>query len=163
MFVSPATHHPNVAWVKQQAEAFLEHAKVTGLRAALVMHDRDTKFTASFDEVLNAGNVAVQKSPFRSPNTVAFVERFIQTIQQECLDHFVIFGERHFNDLATEWLEHYHQERPHQAKENEVLALPKGARMKPAKRRNHDKSERAGIECRERLGGLVKHYYRRAA
>ena len=102
MFIAPATYHPNEAWVKQQAEAFLQHTKETGLGAEIVMHDRDTKFTASFDEVLKAGNVKVQKSAYRSPNTVAFVERFIKTLQQGCLDYFVVFGEQHMNHLVSE-------------------------------------------------------------
>jgi hypothetical protein len=41
----------------------------------------------------------VRKTAFRSPNTNAFVERFIQTIQQEC----VILGQRHFDYLVAEW------------------------------------------------------------
>ncbi len=56
-----------------------------------------------------------------APNTNAYVERFIQTIQQECLDHFVILGQRHFDHLVAEWLEHYHEERPHQARDNDLL------------------------------------------
>ena len=38
---------------------------------------------------------------YRSPNLNAFVERFIQTIQVECMDHFLIFGEKHFDYLVT--------------------------------------------------------------
>ena len=69
----------------------------------------------------------------------------------------MVFGERHFNHLVTEWLEHYHLERPHQAKDNDVLVLPK------EKRRTKCQARPPKIQCRERLGGLVKHYYRRAA
>ena len=36
------------------------------------------------------------ETAFRAPNTNPYVERFIQTIQQECLDHFVIIGQQHF-------------------------------------------------------------------
>lgn len=80
-YIAPATGHPNEAWAKEQAEAFLEHTKEAGLGPELVMHDRDTKFTASFDEVLKAEGVTVQKGAYRSPNTNAVVERFIQTLQ----------------------------------------------------------------------------------
>jgi hypothetical protein len=55
------------------------------LGADIVMHDRDTKFTAGFDSELQAAGMRNQKSPFRSPNTVAFVERFIQTLGQNAL------------------------------------------------------------------------------
>lgn len=84
VFIAPSTYHPNEAWVKEQAEAFLRHTKETCPGTALVMHDRDTKFTASFDDVLRAGDIRVLKTAFRSPNTAAFVERFIQTLHSVC-------------------------------------------------------------------------------
>ncbi len=168
VFIAPATYHPNEAWVKEQSEAFLEHAKATGLGTAMVMHDRDTKFTASFDDALKAGNVTVQKAAYRSPNTVAFVERFIQTLQQECLDHFIVFGERHMNHLTSEFVAHNHAERPHQGKENELLVRDTANASKKT-RKGRKQAEppadvvRIGeIECRQRLGGLLKHYRRKA-
>jgi hypothetical protein len=120
----------------------------------MLFHDRDTKFTKAVDADLAKSGVKVRKTAFRAPNTNAFVERFIQTIQQECLDHFVIFGTRHFDHLASEWLEHYHEERPHQAKENEVLVMPKGARKKPAKRRDRDKLILQGMNDRSDGSGI---------
>ncbi len=167
VFISPSTCHPNEAWVKEQANAFLEHASETGLGTEVVMHDRDTKFTASFDEVLKQANLKVVKSAFRSPNTNAFVERFIQTMKQECLDYFIVFGPRHMDHLVSEMTSYYHEERPHQAKENNLLvptATP------PEKKRNRKKAESppdvvpvSQIKCRQRLGGLLKHYHRKAA
>jgi len=119
--IAPATFHPNEAWIKEQAEAFLKHAQDTGHGTAIMMHDRDTKFTASFDDVLKSGGVRVQKAAPRSPNTNAYVERFVQTLQQECLGYFVVFGEQHMDYLVSEMVAHYHEERPHQGKDNEVL------------------------------------------
>jgi putative transposase len=168
VFIAPTTYHPNEAWVKEQADAFLRHAKESGLGTEMVMHDRDTKFTSSFDEVLRDGNVRVQKTAYRSPNTAAFVERFVQTLQQECLDYFVVFGERHMNYLVAEMVAHYHEERPHQGKGNETL------RQASTKQRQKKSKTRAiapsphivrigDITCRQRLGGLLKHYSRKAA
>ena len=55
-------------------------------------HDRDPKFTKQVDrEVRNAG-IEVRKTAFGAPNTNAFVERFIQSVEQEALDHFVVVG-----------------------------------------------------------------------
>ena len=88
VFIAPSTFHPDETWVKQQAHASLKHVEETGLSATIVMHDRDTKFTASFDEILESADLEAKKSAYRSPNTVAFVERFIQTLQRECLDYF---------------------------------------------------------------------------
>jgi putative transposase len=121
VFVTPATYHPNEAWVCDQAKAFARHAKKSRIGADIVMHDRDSKFSAAFDEELRDAGLRVQKAAFRSANTVAFVERLIQTLGQECLDHFIVFGERHLNHLCTVFVEYYHRLRPHQGKDNELL------------------------------------------
>lgn len=129
------------------------------------MHDRDTKFTKSFDEMFAGKKSEVKISAFRSPNTCAFVERFIQTIKQECLDHFVVFGRIHFGHICEHFVEHYHLERPHQSHENDVLPIAKGKGKKKAK----EPSDGSGaiplsqVHCKERLGGLLKHYSRKAA
>ncbi len=62
-------------------KAFKQHVKEEKLSCKLLMHDRDTKFTKSFDEAFSAGKRDVKVSAFRSPNTNAYVERFIQTLQ----------------------------------------------------------------------------------
>jgi hypothetical protein len=69
VFIAPSTFHPNEAWVKEQAITFLKHVEDTGLGAPMVMHDRDTKFTASFDDLLKSRNVEVKQVAHRSPNT----------------------------------------------------------------------------------------------
>jgi putative transposase len=167
-FVAPSTFQPNQAWVQEQAQAFLKHIESTGLRAKIVMHDRDTKFTTSFDQILESAEIDVKKSPHRSPNTVAFVERFIQTLQQECLDYFVVFGPWHMDYLVSEMLAHYHEERPHQAKDNEPLVLVTPVAASQNGNRNTDELPPAvmpvsQIACRQRLGGLLKHYYPKVA
>ncbi len=96
VFIPPATYNPNQAWIVRQAEAFADHVQKEGLEADIVMHDRDTKFTKAFDETLKSHKLRPHRSVFRSPNTVAYVERFIQTLQQECpelLDDEIEVGE----------------------------------------------------------------------
>jgi putative transposase len=92
----------------------------------------------------------VKRISYRAPNLNAYVERFIQTIQVECLDHFLIFGEKHFDYLVREYVEHYHTERPHQGQKNRLLI----GRSPP---------NEGEIRCVTRLGGLLKHYHRVAA
>jgi putative transposase len=124
VFVCPATYHPNEAWVQAQAEAFLQHVRETGLDTDIVMHDRDTSFPASFDETLRSAGLRPEKAAPHAPNTMAFVERFIQTVQQECLDYFLVFGERHMDYLVSEMVAYYHQSRPHQGWDNAILVSP---------------------------------------
>jgi CRP-like cAMP-binding protein len=58
-----------------------------------------------------------------APNLNVYVERFIQTLQVECLDHFLVFGEKHFDYLVREYVEHYHTERPHPKNRNDSLGI----------------------------------------
>lgn len=49
------------------------------------------------------------------------IERFIQTLQHECLDDFVVFGDQHMNYLVSEMVAHNHGDRPPQGKRNDPL------------------------------------------
>jgi len=73
---SPATFHPNEAWVTSQTETIVEQARSQGLRVRYVQRDRDGKY-AGFDAVLKRKRVKALKGAIRAPNTHAFVERFI--------------------------------------------------------------------------------------
>ena len=158
-YVTQSTINPTEAWVRAQTETYLHHAKAEKLPVQMLFHDRDAKFTRAVDADLATQEIEVRKTAFRAPNTNAYVERFIQTIQQECLDHFVILGQLHFDHLVTEWLQHYHTERPHQAKENELLVVRRRRiRVPPA-----DTIALSDVHCEQRLGGLLRHYYRNAA
>jgi putative transposase len=160
VFLSPASYHPNEIWVCDQAKAFVKQAKKSGLGVDRVMHDRDTKFSAAFDAELRAAGLRIQRSAYRSPNTVAFVERFIQTLGQECLDHFIVFGEGHLNHLCSVFLDYYHRLRPHQGRDNDPLVVPRRRKTKPPPIEIASFSE---VRCQQQLGGLLKHYYRKAA
>jgi putative transposase len=63
----------------------------------------------------------------------------------------VLLGERHLRSAVEEFVRHYHEERPHQGLGNECIA----AQM--------PKIDSGPVKCRERLGGLLKFYYREAA
>ena len=78
------------------------------------MHDNDGKYSKPFLESFKSAKTKTHRTAIRSPNTVAFVERVVQTIQRECLDHFVVFGYPHMDVLCWEFKEHYHFERSHQ-------------------------------------------------
>jgi putative transposase len=160
--LSPATLHPDQAWIQAQAVSFLKQARSDGLRVRYVQHDRDTKFTEGFDEALRQGHVTQVKSPKCAPNCQAFVERFIGSLRRECLHHFVFIGLEHLERVTRCWLQHYHRERPHQGVENELLVRPRP--VKRSKPRVPEPAPTAtDISCQQRLGGLIKHYSRKAA
>ena len=117
--------------------------------------DHRGKFCPGFREVIRAGNVRTLQLPAHSPNLNAYAERWVRSVKQECTSRLIFFGESSLRRALTQYTEHYHAERNHQGKGNELLfPLPR----RPAKRRGA-----ATIRCNERLGGLLKYYERRAA
>jgi hypothetical protein len=118
------------------------------------LHDRDQKFCGEFRETLAVGGVKCTPIPARSPNLNAHAERWVRSIKEECLSKLILFGEDSLRRVVSEFLEHYHQERNHQGKDN-LLLFPVSA---PQERGSRD-----AIRCRERLGGLLKYYHRQAA
>ena len=155
VFITLSTFHSNEEWTTLQVEKLLEHARLEELPLETLRHDRDKKFTAKVDAAFQAMDIRVVKSAYRSPNTNAFVERFIQTLQRECLDHFIVFGEQHMDYLVSAFMDFYHEDRPHQGKENQLLTSNKESPP--------DIVSLGSIKCRERLGGVLKHYHRQAA
>jgi hypothetical protein len=80
----------------------------------------------------------------------AYAERFVRSIRSECLDQMIFLGRRSLDRAISEYVAHYHDERGHQGLENELVS---GA-----------KAQREGVvDTRERLGGLLRYYHRRAA
>ena len=79
-----------------------------------IIRDRDRKYTQQFCSIIDAEGIEFRPIPPRSPNMNPFAEAWVQRIKQECLDHFLVLGERHLRHLIREYLIHYHEERPHQ-------------------------------------------------
>jgi hypothetical protein len=49
----------------------------------------------------------------RSPWQNAYVERLIGSIRRECLDHVVVFNERHLLRVLSSYVDYYHRSRTH--------------------------------------------------
>jgi putative transposase len=154
VFVTKATEHPTAAWVKEQAEVFAGSLPASSLQAKIVFHDRDTKFGRAFDDTLRAKGLDVRRSPIKAPNVCAYVERWIQSIQTECLDHFVVLGGKHFNYLVSTYVAYYLRHRPHQGLDNKPLD---GAEPED------DVPRLTTVRSQSWLGGLLKSYSRKAA
>ncbi len=131
------TTNPTGAWVTQQAR----NLGFTGLfeRMRFLIHDRDSKFTASFDEVFGSEGVRVVHTPVRAPQANAYAERFVRIIRTECLDYLLILGSRHLERVLRIYIQHYNRERPHrgltlQPPQAPQLKLPTGGDVQ---RRDH--------------------------
>jgi putative transposase len=59
-------------------------------------------------------------TPPQAPNTNAFAERWIRTVREECLNHLLIFGERHLRRVLQGYSAYYNNARPHQGLEQQA-------------------------------------------
>ena len=146
------TRHPTEQWMEQIARN-LTDAEGGALRGQrYVLHDRDAKFCARFRSILQDGGVEPLRLPPSSPDLNAFAERWVRSVKEECLSRLILFGEGSLRRALNEYLMYFHAERPHQGKGNRVLFPEPTERGSPGDR----------VECRQRLGGLLR-YYARAA
>jgi putative transposase len=132
--------------------SFAEVGFLNGCR--YLLHDRDAKFSASFTGILEAVGIKSVKLPPRIPNLNAHLERWHRSVKEECLSKLILFGEPSLRHALWSYTRHHHEERNHQGKDN-VILFP----------RSEDRiGEPTGdLRTRERLGGLLKFYYRAAA
>jgi transposase InsO family protein len=146
------TSSPTAAWTTQQARNLLMDLSEGANTFKFLIRDRDGKFSRPFDEVFAASGVRIIKTPVRSPRANAFAERFVGTLRRECLDHLLIYGERHLRTVLAEYERHFNDHRPHQSRS-----------LRPPL---HDPDEvidvTARIHRRKTVTGLISEY-RRAA
>jgi len=141
---------PDGLWMEQAARNLIDDFSGFLLKKRFLIHDRDPLFTRRFRELLQGAGVTSVRLPPRSPNLNAFAERFVLSIKSECLSRLVILGERHLRRAIADYIEHHHHERTHQGLGNRLIeGVPERASGR--------------VVHRERLGGLLKHYYREAA
>lgn len=147
------TQHPTEEWMVQMARNAVDAIDGALLPVRFALHDRDSKFCSAFRDTLRSAGIQPLSLPARSPDLNAFAERWVRSIKSECLSKLILFGEASLRRAVTQFIAHYHFERPHQGKENQLL-FP--APLSPVSRRP------ARIHCHQRLGGLLK-FYQRAA
>jgi transposase InsO family protein len=150
--IAGIAQQPDGEWMKQIARNLTDADDGFLNRTRYLIHDRDPLFTEAFRELLKPSGVKTVKLPARSPDLNAHAERFVLSIKSECLAQIIPLGERHLRKAVKEYTEHYHLERNHQGLNNELIEKPR------------DEPQLDGVvECQERLGGVLKYYYRRAA
>jgi putative transposase len=157
VIVSNPTANPDSAWVAQQARNATIQMQDWGRKCEYLLIDHDPKFQPNFDTVFEAEDTEVKRVGPKAPNMNAYAERWVQTLRTESLDHFLVLGERHLAHIVKEFVTHYNEERPHQGVGN--VPLPEANEPEPVILQFPS----GEVKCRERLGGLVKHYYRVAA
>jgi transposase InsO family protein len=149
--IAGIVHQPHEAWMKQAARNLTD--VVDGFLSGKwkLIHDRDALFSVGFRTTLGP-EVTTIKLPVKSPNLNAYAERFVLSIKSECLNHVVPLGERHLRLLVSEFVEHYHVERTHQALANALIV-----------ERAATANDNGCVKRRKRIGGVLSFYHRAAA
>jgi transposase InsO family protein len=151
--IAGMTSHPNEAWMMQVARNVTMEEWGFLAPGQYLIHDWDGKYCPAFQQLIDTAGVTRVSLPPRSPNLNAYAERWVRSVKEECLSRLILFGEASLRHALTQYVEHFHHERNHQGKGN-VLLFPVVSQG----------TARAGpIQCRERLGGLLKYYGREAA
>ncbi len=139
------TRHPTAEWIWRQ----LLEATPWSSQPRHLIRDRDRCYGADF--VTKAARIGIHTilTPVRAPNANAVAERVIGTLRRECLDHMIVFNERHLLLVLREYIGHYNAMRPHRTL---GLDSPRGRtpRAKP--------SASAMVIRHKVLGGLQSEY-----
>jgi putative transposase len=153
VLVAGITPHPNQAWMMQIARNVTMEAWGVLSPGQYLILDRDGKYCPAFQQIIDEAGVTRVPLPPRSPNLNAYAERWVRSVKEECLSRLILFGEASLRHALTQYVAHVHHERNHQGQGN-VLLFPVvvQAMTRPGP-----------VQCRERLGGLLKYYAREVA
>jgi hypothetical protein len=121
-----ATAHPTPSRVAQAARNLVINLEDADCRARFVIRDRDGKYPALFDTVLEDAGIEVVLSGIRMPRMNTLMERRVQTCRRELLDRTLVWNQRHLLHALREFEQHDNSHRPHQgiADARPLLPLP---------------------------------------
>jgi len=162
VILAEATYCPHGRWMSQMARNALMECDDLGITSRFVLHDRDVLFIHDFDGTLKSAGVDVVKTPFRAPNANAHAERWVLSVESECLDHVVLFGLECLRRTISVYRDFHNEHRPHQGIRHRIpgkvthgAATPNWRRATPP--------QPSQVDCAPFLGGLLKSYSRRVA
>lgn len=140
-----ATEHPTAQWIVQQLrEAFPEDSAPKYL-----MLDRDGKFSGEVARTLECLGSKLIQTAYHSPWQNGVAERWVGTCRRELLDHVIVLNQFHLRRLVREFICYYHEDRVHDALNQET---PTGRVLE---RRPNDAARVVGMP---RVGGLHHRY-----
>jgi transposase InsO family protein len=92
--------------------------------------------------------IKIVHTPFRVPGAIAFAERWVRSIREECLDQILILKESHLSRVLKEYAEYYNHAHPHQG-------IGQGFPVSRPVRRTS-----GPVRSRDVLGGVIHDYFR---
>jgi putative transposase len=151
VYLAGITANPTGEWATQQARNIVETFVDRAEPIRFLIHDRDSKFTAAFDEVFRSEGIRTIRTPVRAPRANAFIERWVGTVRRECLDRLLIVNRRHLERVLPVYIRHYNEHRPHRSLDQRppIQAPLPGSETVDV----HDRVRRQDV-----LGGLIHEY-----
>ena len=142
------TESPTAVWTGQQ----IVNAFPWDTAPKYLLRDRDGKFGEEFTQRVESMGIKHVLTAARSPWQNPYVERVIGSIRRDCLDHHVIFNERHLRRVLTEYIRYYNENRTHLGLEKDcpdprAIELP----------------DVGPVQSESMVGGLHHRYFRQAA
>jgi transposase InsO family protein len=117
------------------------------------VRDRDAIYSEGFRRRVTGMGitevVCAPSSPWQNP----YAERLIGSIRRECLDHLIVFNERHLRRVLSRYVVYYDRARTH-------LSLSKDS---PTPRPRQTSADGSRIVAFPEVGGLHHRYERHAA
>jgi len=142
------TPNPTQDWLSRQ----MTEALPWDTAPRYLLRDRDKSYGPAFRHRVRAMGITEVITAPRSPWQNPYAERLIGSIRRECLDHVIIFNERHLRRVLSNYFQYHHNTRTH-------LALGKDS---PTRRPIQPPST-GNIIAFPEVGGLHHRYERRAA
>jgi transposase InsO family protein len=106
------TANPTGGWVAQQTRNLMLDLGDRAGDFRFLIRDRDSKFTALFDEVFKTEGIRVVLTAPQAPRMNAIMERWVGSVRRELLDRILIINERHLRKVLAEYEAHFNTHRP---------------------------------------------------
>ncbi|MET8232235.1 integrase core domain-containing protein [Micromonospora sp. NPDC005298] len=148
-----ATGHPTAAWVAQIARDLVMDLEDAGCPVKYLIRDRDGKYPAAFDTILDDAGITMVRTGVRIPRMNAIMERWVRTCRRELLDWTLILNQRHLLHALRGYEIFYNEHRPHQG-----IANVRPLRPLPEPITDPHRLDRLNIRRRDRLGGILHEY-----
>jgi putative transposase len=124
VYLAGVTANPNGGWVAQQARNLIMTLAEREQRPSFLVRDRDSKFTAGFDEVFRSEGIRVIRAPLAAPRAKAHAERWVGSVRRECLDRALIVSRPHLEAVLREYVAYYNTHRPHRSLQQQPPPCP---------------------------------------
>jgi transposase InsO family protein len=142
------TESPTAAWTGQQ----IVNAFPWDSAPRYLLRDRDCKYGEEFNRRVESIDIKQVLISARSPWQNPYVKRAIGSIRRECLDHVIIYNDKHLRRVLKLYFRYYHERRTHLGLEKDC---PQSRLVEPP--------ALGPINKEPMVGGLHHRYLRQAA